>query len=172
MNIRDADFPLHLPSFTEFKDVVGLLSLLNIIILGQILYLPSYADKDIAFGDLNDEIFANSRNEAQELLTFLARSYVITLDNRPVNAFQMFTTYFVLQIRCLISHAGLSRQAAGPQLSDILFRRIATHFSDKHWFIEELVLQQKRMLPATSYYWRFDENYSITPREEASAEGM
>lgn len=175
MDCAHADFPHHLPSLENFSDVISLFCLSNVVILGQILYQPYYDNADVMVDQFKDQLFKKGRQEAQELLTFLARNYSFTLENRPVDFYQLFAAYLVLQIRCMIQHAMLSRDTLGPQpvcTVEALVESISAYFFDKPWFLEELRLQQKRRLTATTYAWKFDEEYTLRRRTYPTFEGM
>lgn len=170
-----ADFPHHLPSLETFDDVISLFCLINIVILGQILYLPYYDNADVMVDPFKGKLFRKGRQEAQELLTFLCRNYKFSLENRTVDLHQLFTAYLVLQIRCMIQHAMLVADTGGPQrvcIVDALVESISAYFSNKPWFLEELRLQQKRRLTATTYAWKFDEEYTLGRRTDPTIEGI
>jgi hypothetical protein len=122
-----------------------------------------------------EHLFAIGRQDAQELLTFLARNYCVTLEKRAIDIWQLFTTYLVLQVRCMIRHAVLSDQAGAPQkacTANALVKAIAMCFYSKPWFLEELTLQQKRNTGAANYAWKFAEEYSLDRRANPTIEGM
>lgn len=121
-----------------------------------------------------EQLFTKGRQEAQELLTFLTRTYHLTLENRAVNFWQLFIAYLVLHVRCMVRHAVVSDRAGGPQRAcklNSLVEALSVYFSNKPWFLEELLLQQKRNLGATTYAWKFEEQYSLIRRTNPTIEG-
>lgn len=160
------------------------MTLLNVVILGHILYRPYYNDALVYVDQSKEALFKEGRKKASELLKFMANSYSFTLDGRPINFWDLFSTYFVKHARCLIkqsamsfnrheNHTGLSPGCTPHSLTESI---VAT-FHGKTWFLDEIQRQNRQGIHAVPPTYDFTSEYSeevyvVFPRNAPSSAGV
>jgi len=144
------------------------MSLLNIVVLGHIIYPPFYDDVMVQSDPPKEYLFAIGRTKAQELLNHLSKVLNLHRCGQRVDFKQLFMTYFVQQVRCLVRHHFVaSKRHSGPAgntpacTTRALCQAIAASFSTKDWFLEELQLQKKVGHCDTTYALVSEDKYSI-----------
>jgi len=158
----------HIPDLTDFADVVRLLSLLNVVILGEIIYPPFYEDVMEQSDPPKEFLFAIARRKAAGLLTHFSMTLNLLKCGRRVGFKPLFVTFFVQQVRSLIRQHSQSstyhRKRAGNSeqcTTEKLCQMIAASFSEKDWFFKELLRQKKIGYCNTTYGWLSQEKYSM-----------
>ena len=154
------------------------MSLLNVVVLGHIIYPPFYDDVMVQSDPPKEYLFAIGRKKAQELLNHLSKVLNLRKCGQRVDFKPLFVTYFVQQVRCLVRHHfAASKRHSGPAgdsrtcTSKALCQAIAASFSTKDWFLEELQSQKKVGHCDTTYALVSEDEYSIDA-EVVEAAGM
>jgi hypothetical protein len=166
----------HIPDLTVFEDVVHLLSLLNVVILGEIIYPPFYDGSMEQYNPPKEYLFAIGREKAAGLLSHLSKALNLLKDGQSVGLKALFYPFFVQQVLCLVKHhykcsithgmpAGGSAACTTQKLCEVL----AASFSEKGWFIEELRRQKDSC--NTTYAWSSQEKYSMGIEKEEDGLG-
>jgi hypothetical protein len=148
--------------------VISILCLLNVVILGHIIYAPSYDEIMVQSDPPKEFLFKIGREKAQELLTTLSMELKIVKSGRRVEFKPLFVTYFVQQVRSLVRHhAQSSKFHSRPMGKSIsctttaLCQEIAASLAEKDWFTDEVRRQKNIGYPDTTYAWVSKEDFSI-----------
>ena len=168
----------HLPDLADFKEVVGLLCLLNVATLGHLIYLPFYQEKVSLFDSSHQNLFSVTRQKAGAILGYMERNVLFRKDSMELEFKPLFRTYFVQQVRTLIRQCSTRQpedrssivQGETPILQR-LTEAVAASFYEKRWFAKEMGRQRKINYPDTSYAWISDELF-VTSVRKACSEGL
>jgi hypothetical protein len=161
----------HIPNILVFEELVDLLTVINIVVFGHLIFIPFYADTIIDCGSHKLSLFALGRRKAQELLNFIHNRFLIIMEYREVGICSLFTTYLVQQLRCLLRGKRfaaklLDKAAEGGKCTvDALVVNVAESFHDKSWFLEELQRQKLVGRQDTTYAWVDPAVYTVKVRD-------
>lgn len=158
----------HLPDLTQIPDLINLLCLLNVVILGHIIYPPSYDEIMVQSDPPKEFLFKIGREKAQELLTTLSMDLKIVKSGRRVEFKPYFVTYFVQQVRSLIRHHSQSSKFHSKPMGEsisctttALCQEIAASLAENDWFTREVRRQKKIGFPDTTYAWVAEDDLII-----------
>jgi hypothetical protein len=150
----------------ELNDLLKLFSLFNIVVLGHIIYPPFYTENVTLYSQRHENLFSVARQQVDNLLTYLVSTLLIKKENREVKFEQLFRSYFVQQVRCLIrSHKTKGEEETGELKVKRVVEAMATSFYRMDWFADELKLQKKLNRPDTTFDWISKEKFDISLRE-------
>lgn len=161
---------------SDFQEVVSLLCLLNVAILGHLIYLPFYQEKVSLFDSSHQILFSVTRQKAEAILGYMDRKVLFRKDGQELEFKPLFRTFFVQQVRSLIRQCSTWQPeyttiAQGGKVNlQKLTEAVAASFHEKSWFVKEMERQRKINYPDTSYAWISDE-VIVTSVRNASSEG-
>ena len=154
-----------------FNELVHLLTIINIVVFGHLIFTPFYGDAIIGCDSHKSSLFALGRRKAQELLNFIHNRFMIIMEYREVKIHSLFTTYLVQQLRCLLRHKRFTaklpdKAAEGSSCTvEALVVNISEAFYDKSWLLEELQRQKRIGRQDTTYSWVDPAVYTVKVRD-------
>src|SRR6266511_2465541 len=101
----------HLPDLTSFEDLTNLLFLLNLIILGHILYHPFYTDP-LRINEEMSEAWEHGQELATDVLNHINNNCCILIEGREVDFSIIVYAFFSHQIHCLIRQAKVEEDSS------------------------------------------------------------
>jgi hypothetical protein len=163
----------HLPDLTSFDQVITLLHLLNVIILGPILYRPFYLTPHTIANHMF-QTWANGQEQALAILQHINSHYAFYMDKRKVPFQSIVHAFLSHQIRYLVKQVWLEEQRtvnkANCLSSEQFIQVIAVLFSESNWLLDSLARHRRFKRPADSYEWYDKTNYTVSADDRCMVE--
>jgi hypothetical protein len=165
-----ADQAHHLPDLTSFEDVTNLLFLLNLVILGHILYHPFYTDP-LRINEEMSGAWEHGRELATNVLNHINDNCCFLMENREVEFPTIVYSFLSHQMRCLIRKAK-AEEGSSKGVTSALINEIAICFADCNWLPWHLSSHRRLKRSSDHYDWYDKSEYQVSTRKAGKFAGM
>jgi nitrate reductase gamma subunit len=159
----------HLPDLTSFDEVLNLLFLLNVVILGPLLYRPFYVDR-LSITEGMRESWAFGQEQATDILNKISDHYRFHMEGREVNFSFIVYSFLSHQIRCLVRKVKTAETDgdSGISLYNGMMEAIPIAFADSRWLSKFLATHRRFNRSMDKFDWYDKSDYVVSIREMAT----
>lgn len=129
----------HLPDIQSYSGLVDLLSLMNIIIFGSILWQERYTDDPLS--SEHEEVYKAAHQRVMTLAKWLMEHYWFRFGNEEVPFHKMWREFFVMQAAALYGYARSVEATKDSEGESVVTAKKVKQFFEQEWGDKKLVMK-------------------------------